>query len=206
MTRWEDVARARHGDDYAAAYAERFRALAAEGDDVHGEADAVAALRPPPARVLDAGCGTGRVARRLAEQGYDVVGVDADASMVAVARADAPDLDWRVADLADLAGLDLGAAHDLVLAVGNVLPLVEPGTLPAVLAALAAHLGDGGLLVVSMGLDVDHLPEGCPVTPLADVEAAWTAAGLVEQARHGTWAGDPWTLDHGYLVTVLTRA
>ncbi len=84
----------RDGPGYAAAYAERFSAIAREGGSVHGEADFLAALRPPPARVLDAGCGTGRVAVRLAELGYDVAGVDADADMLAVARAEAPALAW----------------------------------------------------------------------------------------------------------------
>ena len=31
---------------------------------------------PPPARVLDVGCGTGALAARLAERGYEVVGLD----------------------------------------------------------------------------------------------------------------------------------
>ncbi|HRI95650.1 MAG TPA: class I SAM-dependent methyltransferase [Nocardioides sp.] len=89
MTRWQEIARATVGADYAAKYAQRFRALAARGDDVHGEASFVCGLVEPPARVLDAGCGTGRVAIRLAELGYGVVGVDLDASMLIQARAEA---------------------------------------------------------------------------------------------------------------------
>ena len=42
-------------------YVERFRRMAAEGDDLAGEARLVDAMLPPWARVLDAGCGTGRV-------------------------------------------------------------------------------------------------------------------------------------------------
>ncbi|MGA8257515.1 MAG: methyltransferase domain-containing protein, partial [Nocardioides sp.] len=94
-TLWQRLARAGSGDDYAQVYAERFRRLAADGADVHGEAGLVADLVPAPARVLDAGCGTGRVAVRLAELGYEVVGCDADATMVDVARQEAPELDWR---------------------------------------------------------------------------------------------------------------
>src|SRR3982075_3136641 len=58
------------GDAYDARYDERARA----GENVHGEADFV--MRLTPASVLDAGCGTGRVARELARRGVDVVGVD----------------------------------------------------------------------------------------------------------------------------------
>lgn len=198
MTRWTEIARAQAGDDYATTYAERFRRLAARGQDVHGEAALVTRLVEPPARVLDAGCGTGRIAVRLHELGYDVVGVDVDASMLAVARAEAPDLDWRAGDLATL---DLGETFDLVLLAGNILPLLEPGTLGAVAARLAAHTAAGGRVVCGFGLDPGHLPDGCPVTPLADVEAAFAAAGLTAEPAYATWDGAPYD-GGGYVVTV----
>ncbi len=56
------------------AYQAKFDGLAAQGVDVHGEASLV--LSFAPASVLDAGCGTGRVAVELARHGVDVVGVD----------------------------------------------------------------------------------------------------------------------------------
>jgi len=185
-TLWQRLARAGSGDDYATVYADRFRKLAADGADIHGEATAVAGLLSPPARVLDAGCGTGRVAVRLAELGYDVVGCDADPAMVEVARRDAPELDWRVADLA---GLDLGSTFDAVVLAGNIFPLLEPGTLPAVAASLAAHVSGTGLVIAGFGLDADHLPPGVPVVALADVDDALAEAGLVLRDRWSTWEG-----------------
>ena len=65
------------------AYQRRFDELRASGADVHGEATFV--LSFSPSSVLDAGCGTGRVAIELARTGVDVVGVDADQSMLATA-------------------------------------------------------------------------------------------------------------------------
>lgn len=59
-------------------------------------------MRFTPTRVLDAGCGTGRVARELAQRGVAVVGVDVDAQMLATARAKAPELVWIEHDLASL--------------------------------------------------------------------------------------------------------
>ena len=88
-TRWSgsDVPR---GPDYDA----RWARLAAAGESVHGEADLVEALlrETGGTRVLDAGCGTGRVAIELAARGFAVVGVDADPAMLSEARAKAPGL------------------------------------------------------------------------------------------------------------------
>src|SRR5271165_1121821 len=82
------------GDDYQA----RFDRLASSGVDVHGEADLVCSLGPRS--VLDAGCGTGRVAIELAKRRLEVVGVDADPSMLATARSRGPGIDFVEADLA----------------------------------------------------------------------------------------------------------
>jgi 2-polyprenyl-3-methyl-5-hydroxy-6-metoxy-1,4-benzoquinol methylase len=67
------------GGSRGTSYDEAFRELAASGVDVHGEAAFVADLVPPGARVLDAGCGTGRVAVELARRGYAAAGADNDA-------------------------------------------------------------------------------------------------------------------------------
>src|ERR1039458_4029382 len=101
-------------------YQARFDALALEGRDVHGEATLIRSLRPRS--VLDAGCGTGRVAIELARQGIATVGVDVDASMLAEARRLAPKLDWREADLV---AISLNQKFDVVLLAGNV-PLFCP--------------------------------------------------------------------------------
>src|SRR5512143_180273 len=58
------------------AYTAHFDTLAARGVDIHAEARLVASLVAPGGSVLDAGCGTGRVAIRLAASGYRVAGVD----------------------------------------------------------------------------------------------------------------------------------
>lgn len=199
MTRWSELT----GHSSGADYQRRFDAIAASGGDPHGEATFVAGLVTASARVLDAGCGTGRVGIRLAELGHDVVGIDVDASMLAVAAERAPGVPWV---LADLVGLDLGSAghhgmFDLVVLAGNVIPLLAPGTVDAAVAALAAHLDAGGLLVAGFGLDAAHLPAGCPVTPLGQYDDACTAAGLGLSARFGTWDGAAFD-DDGYAVSV----
>ncbi|MDF1605309.1 class I SAM-dependent methyltransferase [Nocardioides sp. YIM 152315] len=201
-TRWERIAKETAGDHYAQRYAERFRALRERGDDVHGEAAFVADLFPAPARILDAGCGTGRIAIRLAELGYDVVGVDLDESMLDVARAEAPGLDWRSGDLATF---DLGETFDLVLVAGNTVPLLDPGTLLDACERLGAHLTPGGVVVCGFGLDAAHLPQGCPPTDLADVDAAFGVLGLDAVMRYSTWDGDAFDPADGYVVVLYAE-
>jgi SAM-dependent methyltransferase len=197
--RWRTVARSNSGEDYPRRFAEHFARLADAGEDVHGEAAYLTGLVPPGARVLDAGCGTGRVAARLADLGYDVVGVDVDDAMVEVARELHPDLRWVVSDLA---ALDLGEERfDAVVLAGNVVPFLEVAELPTVARRLASHLVPGGLLVSGFGLDPAHLPPGTPVVPLAAWDAALGDAGLTLGARHGGWDGSPYTED-GYAVSV----
>ena len=183
MSRWLDETGGQRGTSYD----ERFRALAASGVHVHGEADYVAALLPSGS-VLDAGCGTGRVAVELAARGYEVVGVDSDASMLDVARRH--DLPWV---LADLATLDLGRTFDLIVCAGNVMVFLAPGTEAEVVRRLAAHLVPGGLLV--SGWRTDRLA-------VATYDAWVAAAGLEPVVRHATWDGEPWVEGAEWCVAV----
>ncbi|MFD4973036.1 class I SAM-dependent methyltransferase [Streptomyces sp. NPDC058424] len=201
MSRWRELTGEASGEDYAA----RFAALARSGKDMHGEARFCAALVPAGARVLDAGCGTGRVMIRLAELGYDCVGVDLDASMLAVARKQAPELPWFQADLAafepDLLGIE--ADFDLVVAAGNIFPLLAAGTEAAVVERLAAALRPGGLLVAGFGLDQAHLPVPPGIT-LSEYDDCCAAAGLTLVDRFATWDAAPYA-GGGYAVSVHRR-
>ncbi|MEU3164487.1 methyltransferase domain-containing protein [Streptosporangium sp. NPDC006930] len=230
-SRWTDIA----GGDAGERYAERFARLAESGADMHGEARLCEELLPPPARVLDAGCGTGRVAIRLAELGYDCVGVDLDASMLAVARRVAPRLPWILADLSDLGDLgglgdpvaladrtdqenrivrderdtsiqggEKGGSFDMVVAAGNVIPLLAPGTEARTVAGLAALLRPGGLLVSGFGLDAAHLPLASATVTLADYDGWCRDSGLSPLRRLATWEGAPYD-GGGYAVSVHTR-
>ena len=142
-SRWQSGKEFAGGDDYDA----KWRALAAEGKSIHGEADFVCTFEP--ASVLDAGCGTGRVAIELAARGVDVVGVDLDQTMIGHARLKAPELEWIEADLATV---DVGRQFDVVVMAGNVMIFVEPGTEPAVVANMARHVAPGGHLIAGFQL------------------------------------------------------
>jgi SAM-dependent methyltransferase len=198
VTRWSG---GQGGERAGEAYAARFERLAAEGADVHGEATFCESLLAPGAAVLDAGCGTGRVAMRLAERGFDCVGVDIDSSMLDAARRRAPGLAWVRADLADL---DLARPFDLVVAAGNVVPLVAEGTEVTVVARMAAHVAPGGVLVAGFGLDRAHLPPTAAHIRLDDYDAWCAAAGLARELRFATWQAGPY-VGGGYAVSVHRR-
>lgn len=184
------------GGERGRAYAERFAALEASGTYVHGEADLVASLAPVGARVLDAGCGTGRVAIELARRGYDVTGVDIDRSMLGVARESAPSLLWVEADLAALQ-LD-EPPYDVVVAAGNVMIFLARGTEADVVRRLADHLAPGGLLVAGFTVEADRLS-------LADYDRYCAAVGLRLLDRWSTWDRKPWQDGDDYAVSVQGR-
>ena len=196
-TRWQQ-ADALRGDAYDA----RWRALAEAGENIHGEADLVQALLAEHggSRVLDAGCGTGRVAIELARRGFPVLGVDADPAMLAAARANAPELTWLDCDLAELPaelGTSVPQTVDLVLLAGNVMIFLTPGTEGDVLSNLADLLTPGGLLVAGFSLRPGQLS-------LGGFDGAASAAGLVLRQRWATWDRQPF--DGGdYAVSVLVR-
>jgi SAM-dependent methyltransferase len=197
--RWSELTGGVDGADYAA----RFAALAASGVDVHGEASLCAALVPPGSRVLDAGCGTGRVAVRLAELGYECVGVDSDESMLAQAGRSGAAVPWLLSDLADLdpTAPELAEGFDLVVAAGNVVPLLAGGTEARVVAGLAKLLRPSAPLVAGFGLDASHLPLDFAPVDLASYDAWCGAAGLELQARLATWDGQPYD-GGGYAVSI----
>jgi 2-polyprenyl-3-methyl-5-hydroxy-6-metoxy-1,4-benzoquinol methylase len=175
------------------AYQRRVEQLAAEGGDPHGEADLVGRYRPTS--VLDAGCGTGRVAIELASRGIEVVGVDIDLSMLTTARRMAPDLEFVEHDLVDL---ELNRRFDVVLMAGNVPLFTRSGTTGALLATCARHVAPNGVVIAGFSLDRGY--------DAATYDAEAAAAGLQLRDRWATWERDAWTPDATYAVSVHTLA
>ena len=117
----------------------------------------------PGDRILDAGCGSGRITRLLVEAGLDVVGVDADPAMIAKAREQ---LD-PVVELhqQDLLGLALDAPVDGVFSCAVFHWITDHERL---FAKLHAAMKPGARLVAQCGghgniarvLEVTGRPEG----------------------------------------------
>ena len=185
--------------DHSDWYVERFRKMAAEGVDLDGEARMIHTLVGRGARILDAGCGPGRVGGHLGELGHDVVGVDLDPVLIAAAEHDHPGPTWLVSDLAelDLATLGVEPGFDAVVCAGNVMGFLDPATRPQVLERLASTLTDGGRIVTGFGSGGDY-----PFDQFfADVEAS----GLAVDLRLSTWDLRPFTPDSDFLVAVLSK-
>ncbi|HJC68921.1 bifunctional 2-polyprenyl-6-hydroxyphenol methylase/3-demethylubiquinol 3-O-methyltransferase UbiG [Brachybacterium sp. EE-P12] len=186
----------RRNPEHAKGYAERWRRLEAAGKDILGEARLLDAMAERGARILDAGCGSGRLGGHLARAGHDVVGVDLDPHLIEVARAEHPGARWEVGNLAALDLRDEGGARllfDLQVSAGNVLTFLAGAERRPALAALASHLAPQGRLVVGFGLDRGYALED--FTADAEVE------GLVLVQRFSSWDLRPASDD--FLVGVL---
>jgi 2-polyprenyl-6-hydroxyphenyl methylase/3-demethylubiquinone-9 3-methyltransferase len=97
-------------------------------------------------RLLDVGCGAGLAAESLAHRGFDVLGIDAAADLIAVARdhGGATGPAYRVAVAEDLVAE--GARFQVVTALEVVEHVPDPA---AFIRALVALLEPGGVLVMS---------------------------------------------------------
>lgn len=180
-------------------YIERFRTMAAEGHDLDGEARFVDAMAPRRARILDAGCGPGRVGGRLAALGHEVVGVDIDPALIAAAERDHPGPTWLVGDLAelDLPALGITDPFDVIVSAGNVMPFLDPATRVSALERLARHLAPEGRLVVGFGAGRGY--------EFGDFFADAAAAGLREELRLSTWDLRPFDDTSEFLVALFAR-
>lgn len=184
-SRWTAVSAER-----ATQYDTHWAKLEEQGIDPHGEASFIE--RFAPTRVLDAGCGTGRVAIELTKRGIETVGVDLDEPMLDQARIKAPHIDWHLADLVDLR---LEERFDVVAMPGNVMIFVAPGTEGRVVGRLVDHVAPGGYLIAGFTLR----PQGYGID---DYEAHLAAAGLSAFERFSTWDRNPWNEGDDYVVSV----
>ncbi|GFG97571.1 class I SAM-dependent methyltransferase [Mycobacterium timonense] len=181
-------------------YIERFRAMARAGDDLAGEARFVDAMAPRGARILDAGCGPGRLGGYLADAGHQVVGVDVDPALIAAAEHDHPGPRWLVGDLAelDLPARGIAEPFDVIVSAGNVMTFLAPSTRVQVLGRLRAHVADDGRAAIGFGAGRDYDFE----VFLNDA----VDAGFAIDVLLSTWDLRPFTDESDFLVAILRPA
>ncbi|MFC7490809.1 MULTISPECIES: class I SAM-dependent methyltransferase [unclassified Knoellia] len=167
-------------DTVAGTYADYFPDTRAESPLELAVVDAFAAAvtAETGARVLDAGCGAGRMSRYLADRGCAVQGVDLSRGMVDMARRDHPDLEFSVASLTELPFPDDTFAGVMVWYSAIHTP---PEGQPLIFAEVARVLRPGGHFLIGL-----QAGEGT-----RDVSAAYARFGHdVELERHLYTADD----------------
>lgn len=185
--------------EHSARYIQRFRDMAADGVDLGGEARMIDAMVARQSRILDAGCGPGRVGAILYKHGHTVVGVDVDPTLIDAAQIDHPGPTWLVGDLAELDLSVQGVAEpfDVIVSAGNVVAFLAASTRRLVLERLRDHLAPDGRLVIGFGTGRNY--------GFDDFFADADAAGLTVDGRFSTWDLRPFDDDSGFLVAVLSQ-
>lgn len=134
--------------------------------------------------VLDLGCGTGRVAERLAERFEAYTGVDLD-TMVAEARRRLPALASSFV-ASTVSDFDFPSEqYDFVLSLGCVATACTSATLPDIARKIASSLKPGGHVTLIEPFHTSPvLTRGCKMKP-PEVSAIFTSLGLRELRRGG---------------------
>lgn len=105
-----------------------------------------ATVTSPTARILDPGCGAGRMSRYLDERGCDVEGLDLSPGMIAMAREQHRDLTFTVGSLTDLPYPD--GQFDGVLLWHSIIH-TPPSGQDLIFTEAARVLSSGGQVLVS---------------------------------------------------------
>ncbi|WPF67156.1 MULTISPECIES: class I SAM-dependent methyltransferase [unclassified Corynebacterium] len=191
MPTWKEIIarNPHHSEEYAA----RWRRIAASGKDIFGEARLIDALVPRQARILDAGCGTGRIGGWLSRRGHRVDGIDLDPVLIEHARQDYPEATWEVGDL----GIDPlpQGRYDAVVCAGNVMGFIEADRRAAAVKNIARSLAPGGRAAVGFGAG-----RGWEFPDFLDT---CRSAGLEVEHQYSTWDMRPFTRESDFLVAVL---
>jgi SAM-dependent methyltransferase len=150
-------------------------------------------LPEAPARIADLGCGTGTLSALLADEGYDVTGVDFSPEMVARARRKAPSVGFVEAD-ASAPPLE-PASYDVVLSRHVLWVMPDPD---AALGRWVDLLRPGGRLVLVEG----SWSTGAGLTgaeTVALIEGLGRSATLRQLTEPAYWGRE--TGDERYVVT-----
>lgn len=106
---------------------------------------------PSGARILDLCCGTGQLAHALSLEGFRLTGIDGSASMIAIARGNAPEASFRVDDARGFAiNGEFHAAVSTFDSLNHVMSLEE---LTRVFGNVYRALLSGGVFVFDLNME-----------------------------------------------------
>lgn len=147
----------------AGGYRERFSFVPQYGEDVMELLTA-----PKGSRVVDLGCGNGTLSKKLADRGYRVTGVDASAEMVALARADYPQMEFLISDATEF---QLKEKADAIFS-NAVFHWIDAEKQDRLLANVSSQIRPGGELVCEFG------GRGCAEAVHSTLEQCFQKRGL----------------------------
>jgi ubiquinone/menaquinone biosynthesis C-methylase UbiE len=118
---------------------------------------------PHGARILDAPCGEGRIARVLAAKGYQLTGVDIAEKFLAAARTAAKERNLAMEfELGDVRSLSFSGEFDAAICWGNSFGFFDDAGNIGLLRSLARGLTPGGRLVLDASSNAEsRLPNFC---------------------------------------------
>jgi SAM-dependent methyltransferase len=131
--------------------------------------------------VVDLGCGSGRLSRRVADAGHDVLGIDISPAMIALARRHVPGGRFHVGSILD-AKLPRCVA---VAAIGEVFNYLfdaenSPRALAALLGRIHEALEPGGLLIFDVA---EPGRANSTPRPVGATGADWAVIAAAEEDR-----------------------
>lgn len=181
-------------------YIQRFRMMEAEGQDLYGEARTVDAMCARGSRILDAGCGPGRLDGFLHQLGHTVVGIDVDPALIAAAEQDHPGPTYVVGDLAemDLPASGIVGPFDVIVCAGNVMGFLAESTRVDVLRRFRQHLASDGRAIIGFGAGRGY--------EFGEFMSDAATAGLNAYSAFSSWDLRPFTEESSFLVAVFTPA
>jgi SAM-dependent methyltransferase len=103
----------------------------------------------PNGTLLDASCGSGLSLDAAHRLGWNVAGADSSPAMLQRARERLGSVECKSIDIRSLAQV-FDARFDAVISVGNALPMLPRGQLPAALQAMRGCAKRGGALMVAI--------------------------------------------------------
>lgn len=136
---------------------------------------------PPRARVLDVCCGTGTVARYLAQQGLRVTGIDSSEQMLRYAHEQVPGGEFVVADARDFR---VASEFDAALCTfDSVSYMLSTDDLISLFSSVHAALAPHGVFIFDVSLEETYKREWQRTCSVIDDEEACFIRGTYDQTE-----------------------
>jgi len=153
-------------------------------------------------KIIEFGCGTGRHGRRIAEEGYEVVGIDRSLQMIERARLQDP-LPNFTCEVGDICGFDAGRSFDAVLALFHVVSYQTSNEdLVATFRNARRHLKPGGIFL----FDVWYAPAVCAVGPSHRIKTVDREFLTIKRAANPVWNVNDNRIDVHYHISVKNKS